>query len=314
VKTLGADILRLWIASTDYRGEMSLSDEILKRLSDSYRRMRNTARFLLGNLHGFDPATDQLATAELVELDRWALHRAGELQAAVLAAYESYEFHRVYQLLHNFCVVDLGSFYLDIIKDRLYTTGAGRLPRRSAQTAMYHIAEAMVRWLAPVLSFTAEEIWQALPGPRDDSVLLSTWYELPAAGRLAVDWERVIAVRESVGQALEKLRVAGDIGSGLEADVTVYADGETCAALEALGEELRFVLLTSGARVLPAAERPAGAEAGAGCWIDAQAFGAAKCVRCWHRRADVGSVAEHPDICARCADNVAGAGEQRRFA
>jgi isoleucyl-tRNA synthetase len=210
--------------------------------------------------------------------------------------------------------VDLGSFYLDVIKDRLYTTGADSLPRRSAQTAMHHIAEAMVRWLAPILSFTAEEIWQALPGVRGDSVLLSTWHPLPAAGELAVDWQRVISVREPVAQALEALRVAGDIGSGLEADVAVYAEGDTLAALRSVGEELRFVLLTSGARALPAADRPASASPGAGCWIDARPSRDPKCVRCWHRRADVGSVAEHPDICARCADNVAGHGEQRHFA
>ena len=314
VNTLGADILRLWIAGTDYRNEMSLSDEILKRVADSYRRMRNTARFLLGNLHGFDPANDLLSANQLIDLDRWALTRAHSLQTEVLSAYESFEFHRVYQLLHNFCVVDMGSFYLDVIKDRLYTTGADSEARRSAQTAMYHIAEAMVRWLAPILSFTAEEIWQALPGARSESVLLENWYELPAGVEQEVDWDQLIAVREPVAQALEALRTAGHIGSGLEANVTVYADGIVRAALESLDDELRFALLTSSATVQPLAEQPPNAVQGEECAIVAEASDDAKCVRCWHRRPDVGSVAEHPEICARCASNIAGDGERRRFA
>ncbi len=210
VNSLGADVLRLWVASTDYRSEMNVSQEILKRMADSYRRMRNTARFLLSNLDGFDPASDQVPVAELIALDRWALARAAELQREIQAAYDSYEFHRVYQQLHNFCVVDLGSFYLDVIKDRLYTTGRKSLARRSAQTAMYHIIEAMVRWLAPVLSFTAEEIWTQLPGERGDSVFLSTWYELPvvkSGGVADLDWKLLLRVRETAARALEALRV-----------------------------------------------------------------------------------------------------------
>lgn len=314
MNTLGADILRLWIAGTDYRNEMSLSDEILKRVADSYRRMRNTARFLLGNLHGFEPDSNLLPVDELVDLDRWAVHRAGQLQSEVLDAYQDYEFHCVYQLLHNFCVVDMGSFYLDVIKDRLYTTGADSAPRRSAQTAMYYIAEAMVRWLAPILSFTAEEIWQALPGERADSVLLSTWYELPAVGALQVNWEHVIAAREPVAQALEALRVAGDIGSGLEAQVEVYADGDGLAALQSLGDELRFALLTSAAQALPFAERPPGATESDGTAVVATPSADPKCVRCWHRRADVGTVDGHPEICERCVTNLRPDGESRRFA
>jgi isoleucyl-tRNA synthetase len=314
VNTLGADILRLWIAGTDYRNEMSLSDEILKRVADSYRRMRNTARFLLGNLHGFSPESHSLPPERLVDLDRWAVSRASALQTAILEAYDAYEFHRVYQLLHNFCVVDMGSFYLDVIKDRLYTTGADSIPRRSAQTAMHHIAEAMVRWFAPILSFTAEEIWAALPGERGESVLLETWFALPDVDELSVDWDQFMAVREPVAQALEALRSAGEIGSGLEAEVLVYADKVRLSALESLGDELRFALITSAANALPLADRPADAVEADGCAVVATASKHPKCIRCWHRRADVGSVAEHPEICERCATNVAGDGEERRFA
>ncbi len=314
VNTLGADILRLWIAATDYRTEMSVSDEVLKRVADSYRRMRNTARFLLGNLHAFDPETQALPVAELVDLDRWAIARAAALHQAIDKAYEAYEFHRVYQLLHNFCVVDMGSFYLDIIKDRLYTTGADSLPRRSAQTAMYHVAEAMVRWLAPILSFTAEEIWQSLPGPRADSVLLTAWHRLPETGAAAVDWDQLMGIREAVSPALEALRVAGGIGSGLEARVEIFADGKLLSALQQLGDELRFVFITSEASARPASERPADAQAAEDCWIVVTPVSDPKCVRCWHRRPDVGAVASHPEICARCAGNVDGPGESRQFA
>jgi isoleucyl-tRNA synthetase len=314
VNSLGADILRLWVAATDYRGEMSVSQEILKRMADSYRRMRNTARYILGNLHGFDPGRDQVPAEELVALDRWVLRRAGELQAALLAAYDSYEFHRVYQQLHNFCVVDLGAFYLDIIKDRLYTTGAASHPRRSAQTALYHLGQAMVHWFAPVLSFTAEEIWQHLPGERPASVFLSRWHVLPIIPDDGIDWDSVIEVRETVTRALESLRDAGSIGSGLDAAVVVHADGPRAAALAALGEELRFVFITSAAGVAPAASRPADALAGDGFWVAVMPVTDAKCVRCWHRSEGVGSSPSHPELCPRCVDNLEGPGEERRCA
>ena len=314
MNTLGADILRLWIAATDYRGEMNISDEILKRMGDSYRRMRNTARFLLSNLHGFNPDTDLLGVDDMVALDRWALHRAVELQRSIEAAYATYGFHRVYQQLHNFCVVDMGGFYLDIIKDRLYTTGADSHPRRSAQSAMYYISEAMVRWLAPILSFTAEEIWSLLPGERDASVFLSTFYELPEPQDLVADWDNLIRVRDTVSKALEASREAGNIGSGLEADVTVYADDEIRAALEQPGHELRFVFITSEAAVQPASERTADAAAGDGFWVTVTPSEHPKCIRCWHRRAAVGSVKAHPESCARCAANVDGPGETRVYA
>lgn len=316
VNALGADVLRLWVASTDYRSEMNVSQEILKRMADSYRRMRNTARFLLGNLDGFDPAADQVPVAELVALDRWALGRAAELQREIMAAYEAYEFHRVYQQLHNFCVVDLGSFYLDVIKDRLYTTGRKSLARRSAQTAMYHIIEAMVRWLAPVLSFTAEEIWAQLPGKRGDSVFLATWHQLPATGfadSSELDWKGLLRVRETVARALEALRVAGAIGSGLDARLTVFADGRLYADMQRLGDELRFVFITSGAVVRPVGERTETALAGEGFWVQAEPDTDAKCVRCWHRLPDTGKHAAHPELCGRCVTNIEGPGETRRY-
>jgi len=312
--SLGADILRLWVSATDYRGEMSVSDEILKRVADSYRRMRNTMRFLLGNLHGFDPQQHLVAVDELVALDKWAVQRAVDLQEQVLSAYESYEFHRAYQLLHNFCIVDMGGFYLDILKDRLYTTGTDSHPRRSAQTAMYYISEAMVRLLAPILSFTAEEIWELLPGKREPSVFFDAFFDLPKPGALQVDWPAVIRVREGVSKALEDQRTAGNIGSALEAEVIVYADDELHATLASLGEELRFVFITSEAQVQPVSAKPKTAKQVDDYWVSVSSSEHEKCIRCWHRREDVGQVEGHPEICGRCADNVDGDGEQRSYA
>ncbi|MEO7386519.1 MAG: isoleucine--tRNA ligase [Gammaproteobacteria bacterium] len=313
MNSLGADILRLWAASSDYSGEMNVSQEILKRMADSYRRMRNTARFLLGNLDGFDPGRDAVPVDSLVAVDRWVLARTAELQAEILAAYESYEFHRVYQQLHNFCVVDLGAFYLDVIKDRLYTTPARGLPRRSAQTAMWHIAEAMVRWLAPILSFTAEEIWRYLPGTRAASVLLTTWHELPGVPASGIDWARLLGVRELAARALEARREAGAIGSGLDARLTIFADGPLRTQLESFGDELRFLFITSDADVRPGAEHPADALAGDACWIHAEPATDGKCVRCWQHRPDTGSSATHPELCGRCITNLDGGGESRRY-
>jgi isoleucyl-tRNA synthetase len=256
----------------------------------------------------------------MVALDRWAVDQAAALQRKVVAAYDSFEFHLIYQLVHQFCTVDMGSFYLDVIKDRQYTTQRDSLPRRSAQTALYHIVEALVRWLAPVLSFTAEEIWGFIPGRRGQSVFLETWYEhLPATESdhfpLAF-WERVLMVREAVSKELEKLRVAGGIGASLEAEVDLYCDEELLKTLSKLEDELRFALIVSYARVHPAAERPADAvQSGvAGLWIKVAASGHDKCGRCWHRRADVGEYDQHPTLCGRCVDNVEGAGEARRYA
>jgi len=314
INQYGADVLRLWVGATDFSGEMSASDEILKQKSDSYRRIRNTARFFLGNLHGFDPLAQALPVGELVELDRWAVARTAQLQATILAAYERYEFHLICQELHNFCAVDMGGFYLDIIKDRLYTTGADSHPRRSAQTAMMHIAEALARWIAPILSFTGEEIWAELPGERDDSVFYAAWHELPQGIDLSVNWGRLIEVRNAVAKVLEELRNADAIGAPLDAAVELYADGDLLDELQRFGDELRFVFITSEASVAPAAERPDDAVEVGEIWIRATATSNAKCTRCWHHREDVGSVDAHPEICARCADNVDGAGESRAFA
>ena len=319
-KSLGADILRLWVASTDYRGEMSVSDEILKRTADAYRRIRNTARYLLSNLHGFDPATDLVAADEMIPLDRWAVARAAALQREIVSAYQDYQFHVIYHRLHNFCVVDMGGFYLDVIKDRQYTTKADGLPRRSAQTALYHIAEAFCRWLAPILSFTADEIWQHLPGERDATVFWATWYagldDLDASSAFNdAFWEDLLEVRVAVAKQLEQARADGLIGASLDAEVDLYCDGERRQRLATLGDELRFVLITSYARVHAFADAPAEArETGIdGLKLVISASRHQKCARCWHHREDVGADSGHPEICLRCVENL-GAGESREFA
>lgn len=326
--SLGADILRLWVAATDYRGEMTVSDEILKRSADAYRRIRNTTRFLLGNINGFDPKQHALVPNEMLALDRWVVERARTLQEDVKAAYDNYEFHLIYQKVHNFCSVDLGGFYLDIIKDRQYTTQENSIARRSCQTAMYHIIEAMTRWLAPILSFTAEEIWSNIPGERGESVFLETWYELPYQ-KLSDDevekevvkkfWDQVLDVRQVVKKELEQLRVAGGIGGSLDAEVDLYCGSELKSQLEKLGDELRFVLITSAARVHGTTVVPDEAvhytlESSDELWIAVAASEHAKCVRCWHHREDVGANVEHPELCGRCVDNVSGDGELRHFA
>ena len=321
MKTLGADIIRLWVAATDYRGEMSVSDEILKRTADAYRRIRNTNRFLLANLAGFDPAVNQVEPAAMMALDRWVMDRAAQLQEEIIEAYRSYQFHLIYQKVHNFCAVDLGAFYLDVIKDRQYTTQADGLPRRSCQTAMYHIAEAMVRWLAPILSFTAEEVWGHLPGTREPSVFTAAWYPglAPLDSQGVMDrafWERVLAARVAVGPALEGARKANLIGSGLDAELDLYCDDGLLRTLAHLAEELRFVLLTSEVRLHGYAERPDSAldTEIPGLAVRVSACAHPKCTRCWHHRPDVGHHPEHPELCGRCVDNVTGSGEVRRFA
>jgi isoleucyl-tRNA synthetase len=318
IDSLGADVLRLWVAATDYSGELSVADNILKHNAEAYRKMRNTLRYLLANLYDFEPAQNQLPVDKLLELDRWLLAKAAKLQNDVRQAYENYQFHLIYQKIYNFCIVDLSSFYLDVIKDREYTTQADSVARRSCQTAMYHVAEAMVRWLAPILSFTAEEIWQQLPGQRDDSVFTSVWYQLPETGALDMElWQTVLSVREAVRKELEKLRVAGTVGSSLDAEVDLYCEPGLAETLRKLGDELRFALITSYARVRDAKDRPKDAVAAvepAGLWISVQASKWQKCERCWHHREDIGQDQAHPGLCGRCLENIAGDGETRYYA
>ncbi|BAW80188.1 isoleucyl-tRNA synthetase [Candidatus Nitrosoglobus terrae] len=321
VGSLGADILRLWVAATDYRAEVSVSDEILRRIADSYRRIRNTARYLLANLDGFNPATDKVPAEKMLTLDCWVMDRAFLLQEEVLKAYEDYNFHLIYQRIHNFCAVDMGAIYLDIIKDRQYTAKTESRARRSAQTAMYHIAEALVRWLAPVLSFTADEIWHYLPGDRCESVFLTTWYQdlTPLANEATmgrVFWNTVLAAREAVIKELEQIRVAGKIGSSLDAEVDLYADESWYHPLKQLDDELCFILMTSYARLYPASQRPEQALETdlSGLWVAVTPSSYSKCVRCWHHRQEVGVHLDHPELCSRCVENIDGSGEQRNFA
>jgi len=321
MNSLGADVMRLWVAAADYRGEMNVSDEILKRVSDAYRRIRNTVRFLIGNLDGFTP-DELLEPGELLPLDRWAVDSAAQLQEQVSQAYDDYQFLQIYQRVHNFCAFEMGAFYLDILKDRLYTTARDSQARKSAQTAMYHVLEAMVRWIAPVLSFTAEEVHQFVPGDRSDSVFLETWYEglfeMDNAVAERESWQRIIQVRDGVSKTIETVRRDGKAGSSLAVEVDLWLDGELREAVDSLGDELRFVLLTSEARVADLAEAPADAERikleDGEVILQVTPSEQEKCVRCWHYRADVGSDPEHPEICGRCVENVFGAGESRRVA
>ncbi len=318
---LGADILRLWVASTDYSGEIAVSDEILKRSADSYRRIRNTARFLLANLNGFNPETDMVKPEEMIVADRWAVGRALAAQADILKSYEAYDFHEVVQRLMQFCSVEMGSFYLDIIKDRQYTAKSDGLARRSCQTALFHIAEALVRWMAPIMSFTADEIWNVMPGKRPQYVFTEEWYDglfgLNAQDSMNDDyWATLLAVRGEVNKVLEQARADKLIGGSLEAAVTLYADDALAAQLNSLGNELRFVLLTSQADVKPLSAAP---ESAVNSELDGLRIGfgkaeGSKCPRCWHYATDIGQDSEHPELCGRCVTNVAGNGEERKFA
>lgn len=319
---LGGDILRLWVASTDYTGEMAVSDEILKRAADSYRRIRNTARFLLANLNGFDPALHSVKPEEMVVLDRWAVGRAKAAQDEIIAAYERYDFLGVVQRLMQFCSVEMGSFYLDIIKDRQYTAKSDGNARRSCQTALYYISEALVRWMAPIMSFTADEIWGFLPGARDKFVFTEEWYD----GLFGLEqsqpmndefWAELLKVRGEVNKVIEQARNDKRLGGSLEASVTLYADDALAAKLNSLGNELRFVLLTSGAKVAPLADADDTAVASEllkGLKIGLEKAQGEKCPRCWHYTTDVGHNAAHPEVCGRCATNIAGDGEEREFA
>jgi isoleucyl-tRNA synthetase len=332
MKTYGADILRLWIVSADYRNEMALSDEILKRVSDAYRRIRNTARFLLGNLSGFDPAEHLVSVRDSLPLDQWAVQQACDTQEAVIAAYGKYDFPEIVQRIQNFCTNEMGALYLDMTKDRLYTMQMDSHGRRSAQSAMYRILEALVRWLAPILSFTAEEIWQYLPprterGPRGESVMFETWYQgleaLQSEPAQREAWGDLLAVRGELGKALEQLRKSGEIGSSLDAEVELYAPPDWLHHFgPAVREELHFFFITSTLdlqrdTVVPEKATPVVLEAASGriplrfrVWPSKRP----KCIRCWHHRPDVGANPAHPHICLRCVSNVEGPGEHRKFA
>jgi isoleucyl-tRNA synthetase len=303
--TLGAEIIRLWVAASDYSGDIAGDDKILARVVDSYRRMRNTLRFLLANTSDFDPARDAVPYEQMLEIDRWALTRAEQFQAEVLKHYDVYEFHPVVAKLQVFCSEDLGAFYLDVLKDRLYTTAPKSLARRSAQTALWQVTHAMLRWMAPFLSFTAEEAWTVF-APGEGSIFKQIYWTFAGVGAttdaaLLAKWSSIRSVRDAVNKAIEEVRAAGGVGSSLQAEVTVTAPPETHALLASLGEDLKFVLITSRATLVPGGELA----------VTVTPSAATKCERCWHWRDDVGHDAAYPTICGRCTSNLYGAGETR---
>ncbi|MDE2367466.1 MAG: isoleucine--tRNA ligase [Burkholderiales bacterium] len=300
---LGAEIIRLWCAATDYSGDLSIDDKILARVVDSYRRIRNTLRFLLANTADFDPKKDAVAAPQMLEIDRYAVARAAALQAEILAHYEVYEFHPVVAKVQVYCAEDLGAFYLDVLKDRLYTTAPGSPARRSAQTALWQITQAMLRWMAPFLSFTAEEAWKVVDG--GPSIFTATYWTFDAPDTaLLAKWQRVRELRDAVNREIEALRAAGQVGSSLQAEVALTLAPADLELLRSLGDDLKFVLITSAATVAPGAELA----------IAVRPSAATKCERCWHYRDDVGSDAQHPTLCGRCTSNLYGGGETRRVA
>ena len=321
MKDLGADVLRLWVAATDYRGEMNVSMDILKQTSDGYRRLRNTARFLLSNLNDFDPIKDLVVPENLLALDRWVIDKAYHLQTVIKADYEAYQFQSIYQKVHHFCAIELGGFYLDIIKDRQYTAKANGLARRSAQTAIFHVIEALSRWLSPIISYTADEIWQHIPGERRDSIFLETWYDdlFPLAAESTINtdcWDHIIASRMAVSKELEALRSHGKIGSSLNAEVVLYCSEEIFSSLQQIESELHFIFITSSAVIFPLKDASEDAMQTdlAGLKLKAVASNHEKCVRCWHHKSDVGSDTSHPELCGRCVENISGEGEVRHYA
>jgi isoleucyl-tRNA synthetase len=305
---LGAEIIRLWVAASDYSGDIAGDDKILARVVDAYRRIRNTLRFLLANTSDFDARSDAVPFAQMLEIDRWALTRAEQFQAEVLKHYEVYEFHPVVSKLQVFCSEDLGAFYLDVLKDRLYTTAPMSLARRSAQTALWQITQAMLRWMAPFLSFTAEEAW-AVFAPGQGSIFKQTYWDFAGVGAttnaaLLSKWQSLREVRDVVNKAIEEVRTAGGVGSSLQAEVTVAAPPEMHVLLASLGEDLKFVLITSKATLAT----------GDALAVTVTPSAVTKCERCWHWRDDVGADSGHPTICGRCVSNLHGAGEQRTVA
>ena len=315
VNSLGADILRLWIGSTDYSGEMTVSDEILNRSADSYRRIRNTMRFMLANMQGFDPKHDLVDMNDMLVLDRWIVSKTHDLQQQVINEYDNYNFHFVMKAILNFCTNDLGGFYLDVIKDRQYTTQTDSLARRSAQSALFHISHAMVRWLSPILSFTSEEIWQFLPGASNESVFLQTWYEGLEGNFDSPVIESCRDINTHLRKELEEMRRNKVIGSSLDAEVDIYCKDENYQNLLGLKDELRFVFITSEARVNELSSKPSDAkEIDSSIAIKVYKSKHQKCVRCWHHRPEIGQNKMHNDLCDRCVENVSGKGENRVFA
>ena len=322
MNSLGADIMRLWISSTDYSREITASDEILKRAADAYRRIRNTARYFLSNINDFNPETDLIAADDMLALDRWAVAQAAHSQATIINAYDTMQFHLVYQEILHFCSIQMGSLYLDITKDRQYTMQANSLERRSAQTAAYHILQALIRWMTPILSFTAEELWKKIPSVQTEFALFSEWYdglfELNESDMLTEsEWQQVFAVREATGKQLEQLRKDKAIGSSLDAEVLIHCSGDTFDVLTKLGDELRFVLMTSATLVQHAKSQPADSITADGLeniWLQSMASLHKKCVRCWHHQETIGDHIDHPELCGRCVENVAGSGEARHYA
>ena len=315
VNSLGADILRLWIGSTDYSGEMTVSDEILNRSADSYRRIRNTMRFMLANMQGFDPKNDLVDMNDMLVLDRWIVSKTHDLQQQVINEYDNYNFHFVMKAILNFCTNDLGGFYLDVIKDRQYTTQTDSLARRSAQSALFHISHAMVRWLSPILSFTSEEIWQFLPGASNESVFLQTWYEGLEGNFDSPVIESCRDINTHLRKELEEMRRNKVIGSSLDAEVDIYCKDENYQNLLGLKDELRFVFITSEARVNELSSKPSDAkEIDSSIAIKVYKSKHQKCVRCWHHRPEIGQNKMHNDLCDRCVENISGKGENRVFA
>ncbi|MDB5882808.1 MAG: ileS, partial [Ramlibacter sp.] len=314
-KKLGAEIIRLWVAASDYSGDIAGDDKILARVVDAYRRIRNTLRFLMANTSDFDPAKDAVPLAEMLEIDRYAMSRAAQFQAEVLAHYEVYEFHPVVAKLQVYCSEDLGAFYLDILKDRLYTTAPKSLARRSAQTALWNITHAMLRWMAPFLSFTAEEAWKIFgasgssASEAPESIFFETYWEIGGPDPALLEkWTRIRVAREMINKEIESLREAGKVGSSLQANVELSVPmathGELWSALASLQEDLKFVLITSAATLV----------AGDAMAVKVTPSEAVKCDRCWHWRDDVGIDPAHPTICGRCTSNLFGAGEERKYA
>ena len=313
---LGAEIIRLWVAASDYSGDIAGDDKILARVVDAYRRIRNTLRFLLANTSDFDPQHDAVPREQMLEIDRWALARAAQLQAEFVGTFDAvrgvfdgghykvYEFHPVVAKLQLFCSEDLGAFYLDVLKDRLYTTAPKSLARRSAQTALWQITHAMLRWMAPFLSFTAEEAWAVLAGTGDSIFTQVYWKFDPPDAALLAKWARIRDIRDAANKEIENVRAAGQLGSSLQANLTLHAAAADHALLTSLGDDLKFVFITSAVQLK-------GAEA---LRIEVTPSAAPKCERCWHYRDDVGRVADHPTICGRCVSNLYGAGEARSVA